>query len=74
MPYLVTHLTWIEWTPSLLIIWMVWQVLPLRYLMVVTKDGNATGITVGRYAGLVSFKENSAGTSMKVGIQHCRKG
>ncbi|KAL4242780.1 hypothetical protein ABKN59_011566 [Abortiporus biennis] len=39
-----------------------------RYLMV-GKDGNATDLTVGRYAGLISFFENEAGVeSIEVGI------
>jgi hypothetical protein len=39
-----------------------------RFLMV-GKDGNTTDLTVGRYAGLVSFTEDDAGvTSIEIGI------
>ncbi len=37
--------------------------------VVVGKDGNTTDLTIGRYAGLVSFTENEVGiTSMEIGI------
>ena len=37
--------------------------------MIAGKDGNTTDLTVGRYAGLVSFTENNAGvTSIEIGI------
>ena len=39
-----------------------------RFVMV-AKDGNATDLTIGRYAGLLSFTENEVGiTSMEIGI------
>ena len=39
-----------------------------RFVMV-GKDGSTTDLTVGRYAGLVSFTENDAGvTSIEIGI------
>ena len=39
-----------------------------RFVMV-AKDGNATDLTVGRYAGLVSFAENEVGvTSIEIGV------
>lgn len=35
----------------------------------VSKDGNTTGLTVGRYAGLVSLLENEVGVvSRELGI------
>ena len=41
---------------------------PQRFV-VVGKDNNTTDLTVGRYAGLVSFTENEVGTtSMEIGI------
>ncbi|KAF9071742.1 hypothetical protein BDP27DRAFT_1382371 [Rhodocollybia butyracea] len=37
--------------------------------VMVAKDGNATDLTIGRYAGLVSFTENDFGvTSIEIGI------
>ena len=37
--------------------------------LMVGKDGNSTGLTVGRYAGLVSFAKNGAGVeSIELGI------
>lgn len=40
-----------------------------QHFVVVGKDGNTTDLTVGRYAGLVSFTENDAGvTSIEIGI------
>jgi hypothetical protein len=37
--------------------------------LMVGKDGNTTGLTVGRYAGLVSFVENEVGVeSIELGI------
>ncbi|KDQ12242.1 hypothetical protein BOTBODRAFT_146737 [Botryobasidium botryosum FD-172 SS1] len=39
-----------------------------RFVMV-AKDGNTTDLTVGRYAGLVSFTENDVGvTSIEIGV------
>jgi hypothetical protein len=39
-----------------------------RFVMV-AKDGNATDLTIGRYAGLVSFTENTVGvTSIEIGV------
>ena len=39
-----------------------------RFVMV-AKDGDTTDLTVGRYAGLVSFTENDVGvTSIEIGV------
>ena len=39
-----------------------------RFIMV-AKDGNSTDLTIGRYAGLVSFTENKVGAiSLEIGV------